>query len=50
MPTFTFEKRLSRIETLRLAIGYIGFMTDLLIEKGAAPEYIKQVNLSTYTS
>jgi len=45
VPTFTFEKRLSRIETLRLAIGYIGFMTDLLIEKGAAPEYIKQAIL-----
>ena len=30
VPTFAYEKRLSRIETLRLAIVYISFMTDLL--------------------
>ncbi|CAL4112347.1 unnamed protein product, partial [Meganyctiphanes norvegica] len=30
VPTFAYEKRLSRIETLRLAITYISFMTDLL--------------------
>ncbi|CAB1350612.1 unnamed protein product [Coregonus sp. 'balchen'] len=30
VPTFVYEKRLSRIETLRLAIAYISFMTDLL--------------------
>lgn len=30
VPTFAYEKRLSRIETLRLAITYIGFMTELL--------------------
>nr|XP_013007857.1 LOW QUALITY PROTEIN: fer3-like protein [Cavia porcellus] len=29
-PTFAYEKRLSRIETLRLAIVYISFMTELL--------------------
>ncbi|KAI4885234.1 hypothetical protein NFI96_000747 [Prochilodus magdalenae] len=28
VPTFAYEKRLSRIETLRLAIVYISFMTD----------------------
>ncbi|KAI1902514.1 hypothetical protein AGOR_G00045540 [Albula goreensis] len=33
VPTFAYEKRLSRIETLRLAIVYISFMTDLLKEK-----------------
>ncbi|XP_036371943.1 fer3-like protein [Megalops cyprinoides] len=32
VPTFAYEKRLSRIETLRLAIVYISFMTDLLKE------------------
>ncbi|MBN3297993.1 FER3L protein, partial [Amia calva] len=32
VPTFAYEKRLSRIETLRLAIVYISFMTDLLEE------------------
>ncbi|XP_046810038.1 protein Fer3-like [Lucilia cuprina] len=30
LPTFAYEKRLSRIETLRFAITYIGFMTELL--------------------
>ncbi|XP_033245861.1 protein Fer3 [Drosophila miranda] len=30
VPTFAYEKRLSRIETLRLAITYIGFMAELL--------------------
>ncbi|XP_041102703.1 pancreas transcription factor 1 subunit alpha [Polyodon spathula] len=30
VPTFAYEKRLSRIETLRLAILYISFMSELL--------------------
>ncbi|XP_072303225.1 fer3-like protein [Eucyclogobius newberryi] len=30
VPTFAYEKRLSRIDTLRLAIIYISFMMDLL--------------------
>ena len=30
VPVFPHEKRLSRIQTLRLAITYIGFMTELL--------------------
>ena len=30
VPTFAYEKRLSRIETLRLAIMYIGFMTEVI--------------------
>lgn len=30
VPTFAYEKRLSRIETLRLATVYICFMTELL--------------------
>ncbi|XP_038206826.1 protein Fer3-like [Zerene cesonia] len=30
VPTFAYEKRLSRIETLRLAITYISFMCELL--------------------
>ena len=35
MPTFAYEKRLSRIETLRLAISYIGFMTDIVNGKNS---------------
>lgn len=34
VPTFAYEKRLSRIETLRLAIVYISFMTELLTSSG----------------
>ena len=30
VPTFAYEKRLSRIETLRLAITYISFMSDIM--------------------
>ncbi|XP_064614480.1 uncharacterized protein LOC135478139 [Liolophura sinensis] len=33
VPTFNYEKRLSRIETLRLAMTYISFMSDLLAGK-----------------
>ena len=44
MPAFAFEKRLSRIETLRLAIGYISFMSELLLQLGAGPDYLKQVS------
>ena len=32
VPTFTYEKRLSRIETLKLAIMYIQFMGETLME------------------
>lgn len=30
IPTFAYEKRLSRIETLRLAISYISFMAGIV--------------------
>lgn len=33
VPTLAHEKRLSRIETLRLAIIYIGFMVDQVIDE-----------------
>ena len=39
VPTFAYEKRLSRIETLRLAIAYISFMSDLV--KGKEPHEIR---------
>ena len=45
IPTFAYEKRLSRIETLRLAIGYITFMTEII--KGKDPN---DVNVKLYTS
>ncbi|XP_055856531.1 protein Fer3 [Episyrphus balteatus] len=50
VPTFAYEKRLSRIETLRLAITYIGFMTELLTgtpansHKNRSPEIYSGMN------
>ena len=43
IPTFSYEKKLSRIETLKLAIGYIWFMREVL--NGAHPE---DINLSYF--
>lgn len=40
VPTFAYEKRLSRIETLRLAITYISFMVELL-DGGTKPRRIE---------
>ncbi|OWF47694.1 pancreas transcription factor 1 subunit alpha-like [Mizuhopecten yessoensis] len=39
LPAFNYEKRLSRIETLRLAMTYIGFMHD--ISEGEDPKDVK---------
>lgn len=39
IPTFAYEKRLSRIETLRLAISYIGFMSDIV--RGGDPATVR---------
>ena len=36
VPTFAYEKRLSRIETLRLAITYISFMDQVVRSPAAA--------------
>ncbi|XP_058119275.1 protein Fer3-like [Anopheles ziemanni] len=48
VPTFAYEKRLSRIETLRLAITYIGFMSELLAgtptHDGRSPELYPTVH------
>lgn len=39
IPTFAYEKRLSRIETLRLAISYIGFMSEIV--SGGDPSQVR---------
>ncbi len=39
IPKFSYEKKMSRIETLRLAITYISFMTDVL--QGIDPSEVK---------
>lgn len=36
IPTLPYEKRLSKVDTLRLAIGYIGFLTEL-VDSGRHP-------------
>jgi len=43
VPTFAYEKRLSRIETLRLAITYIAFMSEII--EGKTPEEVKLVSI-----
>ncbi|OWF35566.1 Protein Fer3 [Mizuhopecten yessoensis] len=45
LPTFTYEKRLSRIETLRLAIVYVDFLTKFI--GGNTPSDIRLVKFST---
>ena len=42
LPTFSYEKKLSRIETLRLALIYIAFMTDVL--NGTNPKEVKLIS------
>ena len=44
LPTFSYERKLSRIETLRLAIMYITFLKEVL--KGKTPE---EITLTTKT-
>lgn len=45
VPSFAYEKRLSRIETLKLAIMYIRFMDDLVNDNAYAEKY-KQLTSS----
>lgn len=48
LPTFPYEKRLSRIETLRLAIMYIRFMTEFLNSNSPVlPAYMFSENSTT---
>lgn len=46
VPSFAYEKRLSRIETLKLAIMYIKFMDDLVNDDAYAEKY-KQLTANT---
>jgi hypothetical protein len=48
VPTFAYEKRLSRIETLRLAITYISFMTELLTGQPTQPNRSPDLYSSTH--
>ncbi|KAK6172771.1 hypothetical protein SNE40_016365 [Patella caerulea] len=41
VPTFPYEKRLSKIDTLRLAIAYISLLRDILMSGNDPLEYIE---------
>ncbi|VEL36891.1 unnamed protein product [Protopolystoma xenopodis] len=38
IPTLPYEKRLSKVDTLRLAIGYIHFLQDLIDSASSQPD------------
>lgn len=42
MPTFPYEKRLSKIDTLRLAIAYIALLREVLASPYDTLTYIKR--------
>ena len=42
IPTLPYEKRLSKVDTLRLAIGYISFLTELVQSDIHSKENINQ--------
>ncbi|XP_059155666.1 uncharacterized protein LOC131940828 [Physella acuta] len=41
VPTFPFEKRLSKIDTLRLAIAYIALLRDILVSGSDPLEFVE---------
>lgn len=47
VPTFAYEKRLSRIETLRLAITYISFMDQVIRNEGTTAKQAPAIASST---
>ncbi|XP_053926691.1 helix-loop-helix protein 13-like [Cuculus canorus] len=42
VPTFPYEKRLSKIDTLRLAIAYIALLGDILLSGSDPKSYVEQ--------
>lgn len=42
VPTFPYEKRLSKIDTLRLAIAYIAMLRDILLSEKDPAEHIEE--------
>ena len=42
VPTFPYEKRLSKIDTLRLAIAYISLLREILLSDLEPVQYIEQ--------
>lgn len=54
IPTLPYEKRLSKVDTLKLAIGYINFLSDVVKNdrgtetRGPAPEPPKKVVIQSH--
>ena len=57
IPTLPYEKRLSKVDTLRLAIGYISFLAELVASdagtkgtsRGGAPEKPRKIIIHCHT-
>lgn len=50
VPTFPYEKRLSKIDTLRLAIAYIALLGDILLSGCEPKSYVEQCLKSSLQS
>ncbi|OTF83831.1 hypothetical protein BLA29_009847, partial [Euroglyphus maynei] len=50
IPTLPYEKRLSKVDTLRLAIGYIRFLADLVRTGGLSPSNSNSSSSSSSSS
>ncbi|XP_019409065.1 PREDICTED: uncharacterized protein LOC109322466 [Crocodylus porosus] len=50
VPTFPYEKRLSKIDTLRLAIAYIALLSDILMSGCDPKSYVEQCMKNGYQS
>ncbi|XP_039925833.1 helix-loop-helix protein 13-like [Hirundo rustica] len=50
VPTFPYEKRLSKIDTLRLAIAYIALLGDILLSGCDPKAYVEQCLRSGFQS
>ena len=50
IPTLPYEKRLSKVDTLRLAIGYIRFLADLVLTGGLSQSPTSNSNSSSSSS
>ncbi|XP_043549050.1 uncharacterized protein LOC122551361 [Chiloscyllium plagiosum] len=50
VPTFPYEKRLSKIDTLRLAIAYIALLREILVSGCEPKAYLEQCLQSGYQS
>ena len=50
VPTFAYEKKLSRIETLKLAVSYIQFMGEILTDLSPSQRGTNAENIAPVTS